>query len=283
MKKKSLAVLLLIFLIILSSCGKEKAEEKLAEKIIEKATDGKVSVDINKGETAIKTETESMVTGSDISWPKDELGTLPELKASITSVYKDSSAKSVAISFTGLKPEEAKAYVEKLRALDYLGGWESEGTDSLVFNGIGGDTTEVTFFYSFNEEGAGSLLFLSQTANVRKEEPEELNPPEGTDMSDAVSWPKDFIEGIPEPQGKITGEMTNEDSTYIFMEYMKKAEALAFVQALKDRGFTKDYSLTKSPDTMSYSGMDDKGQGVTFIWSMGQGTATIELKKAVKP
>ncbi|HBV68378.1 MAG TPA: hypothetical protein DEF04_09465, partial [Clostridiales bacterium] len=80
MKKLFIAVLLISLLLILASCGaKQKMEDKITEKIVEKTLGA--NVDIDGEEVTFKGEGGEEVTFGSTEWPDSEVGKkIPEFK-----------------------------------------------------------------------------------------------------------------------------------------------------------------------------------------------------------
>ena len=272
---------------MMTACGKkieEKIEEKIGEKIIEKAIDG--DVDISKDTTTIKTDQGTSQIGTDLEWPKDKMGDIPQPKGKIVGVFEDTANKSMSVTFDTMSYEDGKDYYEKLKALGYTKGMEAFSTDNLTFSGYKEDKTEILFMYS-KESSAGTLVYLvdsSSAINAFAVE-ETIEPivepaePEEIDMTDDVPWPDGFIEGLSELEGKITGISSNGNNyKNIDFEYVEKEVVIAYIEELKELGFTVDASEDMSADYISYNSYNEKDECISLNWS-GDGYGYIELSK----
>lgn len=127
---------------------KENWRKKIAEKVIEDATGGKV--DIHKDTATIKTEHGETKVGENQKWPKDKMGDLPELKTNITMVIEDyDKEKDINLGmvyFSDLKKNDAEKYVEAIKNLKYESVLESSSGDGFMYSGKNEKGAEVVFF-----------------------------------------------------------------------------------------------------------------------------------------
>lgn len=151
MKKLIVSLIALLMLVSLAGCGtKEKAEEKAAaaitEKAIENATGGNVDIDDDKM-TITGENGESLTVGSS-EWPTSELAkTIPEFKAGeITSVME--SSDGVWITLESVKKEDAAAYLETIKETFAQESFEMNAEDSVTYGAKNADGVSITFQYS---------------------------------------------------------------------------------------------------------------------------------------
>ena len=189
MKYKTFIIFIMLIVIIASLVT--GCKKKIAGKIIEDATGGKV--DINEDTTAIKTEQGETKISENQKWPKDKMGNLPELKANITMVIEDyDKEKNINLGmvyFDGLKKDDAEKYVESIKELKYESIFESSSGDGFMYSGKNEKGSEVVF--SYMNDGTGSLSY-TDTQFMFTENPYNSNSSgdssssEGVDMTDDV-------------------------------------------------------------------------------------------------
>lgn len=282
MKVKLFVILILIFSLLLTACSKKKIEEKIFEKIVEEVSGGEVDIDTSKDTTTITTSEGSSQIGSDLKWPKDKMDPLPEIKANIVGIFEDKQNKSYTVTFDSLKLQDAKDYVLKLKDLGYTEGWESESANSLTFAGYREDMTETMFIY--REDGGGTIILIRESTaaasafqNMDTSEPEAED--EEIDLTDAVPWPSDFIEEVPELEGKITGISTSGNSKYISMEYVEKNDVTNYIEEIKSLGFTVDSYESVTGNYISYYGYNENGDYINISWDEA-GYTYVDLEKS---
>lgn len=103
---------------------------------------------------------------------------------------------------------------------------------------------------------------------------------ENTDSEGAFSWPNDFMPNVPEFQGKIFKFTEKQDDVHIYIgfEDVSHEEAVNYVDALKEAGFTKDSNGYSSNGTVNYKGLDKDNNFVKFHWSQN-GYAGVDMIK----
>lgn len=306
--KKNLLILgMVLTLVFLTACGAvknkiaDKVTEKAVEKAIEKSTGGKV--DINKDGGKITTDKGTYEAGDDLKWPADKMGDLPEPKGKITAVMSDAATKGCSIAYSDMEFEDAKKYVEALKKQGYDNGMEAVDADGVIFGGKKADGAGVNFTYNKTGKdgviaytpGGGDKGGNTQAANTTPAPSQESNqeapaggtgnssqPPTPTpvDMTDAAPWPKDFIKGVPELEGKIVDvETFNDTEKKVHLEYVEKADAQKFVESLKNNGYTVDKNDASSVDSIYFAARNDKEDWVEFSWE-GSKIASVTMQKA---
>ena len=160
MKTTRIGVLVLTAAIFfsLTGCGsiENKIAEKTAEGIAEKTVGGKV--DITQDGVKVQSDEVNYETGKDLKWPKGAMGELPEPKAKISAVVNAEAGKGGSVAFGEMGLEDAKAYVEKLKELGYMGGLSISDEDLISHSGKNGSGASVIFNYSISPK-EGSILY----------------------------------------------------------------------------------------------------------------------------
>lgn len=154
------ALLLVVCILSLSSCGKakekitEKASEKLAESVIEMASDEITDIQNNgEDELVIDTEAGEIAAGDDIEWPNDLMGDLPVPEAKVTFVMPNDKG-GATVNLDEMSREDADAYGEKIRELGYTGGMNLIEEDTLMVGGKNEEGATVNFMYNATAEEA---------------------------------------------------------------------------------------------------------------------------------
>ena len=141
MKKKTL-VLIIIGVFVLAGIGAaisfatRKGAEKIAENIVNKATNGQVDIDYNSNSVVMNTNGGSLKTGDNVKlpddFPKDVYVIDGNIKAAITSAENDGHHLSIE---TTTSPAEAYAKYEEMIKAD---GWTATttGTYSGVYTAM---------------------------------------------------------------------------------------------------------------------------------------------------
>ncbi len=288
MKSKIIIIFILltaVFSTLITGCQK-KAEEKIAEKLIEDATGAKV--DISGDTTTIKTEKGETKIGENQKWPKGKMGDLPELKANITMVVEDYDKEKdinmAMVYFDGLKKDDAEKYVEYIKELKYESIFEVYNDDGFIYSGNNEDAAEVVFSYT-DDGGTGSLAYIDNQfmfleTSYGSNSSGDSSSSEDIDMTDDVPWPRDFFNDIPEIEGKITQvSSSSPEDKYVFIEYVTKENALDYLNQLKEIGFIDYPSESLSGDYINYEAGNEKGDYIVFSWSDSE-YATINLLKS---
>ena len=125
----SLLLILPIFTLVLSGCGKsisQMAGEKAAEKIIENQTGGKANGDINNGNVKVNTKEGNIETGSNVKLPADFPSDVYVIDGNMVAAMSDQANKGFTISIEINKSlDEAFAiYQDEFKKQD----WKITGT-----------------------------------------------------------------------------------------------------------------------------------------------------------
>ena len=287
MKGKIIIIFILLtatFSTLITGCQK-KAEEKMAERIIEDATGAEV--DISGDTTTIKTEKGETKIGENQKWPKDKMGDLPELKANITMVMEDyDKEKDINLGmvyFDSLKKDDAEKYLGYIKELKYESFFEVFNDDGFIYSGKNEDGAEVVFSYT-DDGGTGSLSYTDNQF-MFVENPYDSNSSgdsplsEDVDMTDDVPWPEEFFDDIPEIEGKITQVSSGSpQDKFVYIEYVTKENALDYLNQLKEIGFIDSPSESLSGSYINYEASNEDGDYIVFDWSDSE-YATISLLK----
>ena len=287
MKSKIIIIFILLtatFSTLITGCQK-KAEEKMAERIIEDATGAEV--DISGDTTTIKTEKGETKIGENQKWPKDKMGDLPELKANITMVMEDyDKEKDINLGmvyFDSLKKDDAEKYLGYIKELKYESFFEVFNDDGFIYSGKNEDGAEVVFSYT-DDGGTGSLSYTDNQF-MFVENPYDSNSSgdsplsEDVDMTDDVPWPEEFFDDIPEIEGKITQVSSGSpQDKFVYIEYVTKENALDYLNQLKEIGFIDSPSESLSGSYINYEASNEDGDYIVFDWSDSE-YATISLLK----
>lgn len=263
MKKRFFVVFILILVIISTGC-KKTIEEKIVENLVEDATGA--DVDINKDSATIKTGSSETKVGNNLKWPKDKMGNLPELKANITTAMEDKELTLSMIYFDALDKDEASKYVGKIKDLGYESVFETSDTNGFMYSGKDEDGSEVIFAYYY--DGTGSLSYTDKPFMFIPGQSESATSQEEIDMTDVAPWPKDFVDDFPEIEGKISQLSTiDEQSKYIYVEYVKREDAISYIETLKNAGFNSSISESLSSGYISFEASRDNGDYIVISWS----------------
>ncbi|MFV0467261.1 MAG: hypothetical protein ACK5ML_14580 [Lachnospiraceae bacterium] len=102
------------------------------------------------------------------------------------------------------------------------------------------------------------------------------------DMTDLTPWPTEYMNGIPELQGKIVDVVVNEESVYVDLEYVEKSDFENYVEQLREGGYTVDVDETKESSSIDFRAYNENGDWVHAYWTAGedQNAASIMLEKA---
>lgn len=114
--------------------------------------------------------------------------------------------------------------------------------------------------------------------DVKIEKPDPSPEDEGEEgVSD--EWPRDFMPEVPKLAGEIA--MAKEEGPNKYLLEFKDIDhqrAEEYVEALREKGFTKELSQESNEDLLKYRAMDDNKNLVIFIWKRDT-TTKLELTK----
>ncbi len=293
MKKKFLIIGVVLLSLVFTSCAKAKAEDliagKISEKIIETATGGKVSVDLNSKDEVVTMETEDgkITYGESLPWPQAYEEKLPKLEGiSIASHVELGEERSVNITFSGLTIEEARAYVVKLKSAGFKSQHNTNSTYNVAFSGIDKQGDGIVFFFGVGENedfGGGSLSFTKAHEDyVSDASHEDLDDGDAEldsyEVKDFRSWPRDYISELPELKGDIHDLTATDESIMIIYKDMKKEPVEDFIAAAKAAGFSEKSYETKTPDGLIYGGEDGGGRFLLVTWNE-DGSVILQMKR----
>lgn len=164
MKKINIWILVFItaFVVGMTGCGKvqDKVSEKVSEGIIEKAVGGKV--DITKDGINVQKDGAGFQSGNNLKWPKSSMGDIPEPKAKINGVMDDRKIDDCTVVFTELDLDNAKAYVEQLKALGYKDdGLVLSDEKSITF--MGKNSSKRMIIFSYKIEAKDGIIEYTKT------------------------------------------------------------------------------------------------------------------------
>lgn len=272
MKKVRLLIIAMIAvftMISLTACGGGKKIKLNGEVTGEIKQNGDVNITGNNGE--------SLKVGEDLKWPKELMGSLPEIKAKITAVLKDTNSKLCTVVFADMNVEDAKKYIDKIKDLGYSNGMELSDADVLMISGTAKDSSEASFTYNTTAK-EGTVTFKLQGEGKKDQSPNVT-----ANMTDTASWPKDFIKGVPELKGKIIGVINDNSGTAtVSFENVNKADFGAYIEQLKQNGYTVEADEVTSADSIEFSANNAEGDWVHAYFAITESgnNATIEMQKA---
>lgn len=153
--KKCFAVFMALLLILLTLCACG-SPEKMLENIIEKQTGQSIDIQDDGGSITIKGddgESMTVTSGDNQEWPAGKMGDLPELKGKVVSVVEADG--TCYVSLEGVSESDAKAYIEKLKDMGYVGGEYSGEDGAIAFSGTNGDHQVALNYYPEGGSSAG--------------------------------------------------------------------------------------------------------------------------------
>lgn len=275
--KNRKGILLIIIVLAISlfttACMKkvnEKIGTKIGEKVLEKALGEDVKIDTKDSSMSIGTKDGSLQIGSDLDWPTEKMKPLPEPKAEVVSVTDLGAQNHITVMLNFSNEKGSLEYLEKIKDLGYIEISVTESSGYYSFTGYKDDNSQITF--ASIGEGEGASIALTKDSEAAKEYFE--NPQEeieldltGVDMTDEVEWPKDQMDKIPELEGKIRNVTISKGYVFIELDYVKKQDAIGFIEKLKSLGFDKDSTEMTQKGYITYMSQNDKEYGVSINWS----------------
>lgn len=272
--KRNIRFLIALGLIIcmsvtISACGssgQEDAKKGTAGQVqagptVEKQGNGKAEVDLAKN----------------LKWPEDSMGNLPEPKATITAVLKDSTTGECTVAFSEMSKEDAETYVSELKKMGFSGEMEMADTESIIQSGKLENGSTAVFVYKLTAK-EGSISYGSKSGSASG--PAAGGP---VDMSDAATWPDKFMNSVPELEGKIV-DVVNQNNKYVTvtLEYVDKKVFEDYVARLKQNGFTVDVDEKTSVSSIDFWANNSAGDRVHAYLTIegSNNTATVEMEKA---
>lgn len=157
---------------------------------------------------------------------------------------------------------------------------------SLVLSGCAGADNTVEdeledAQQSVEETGEEANEELEELGEDIKEEIEETSDKtENEDKDDKVEdqkWPADFMPNVPEFEGKIFKvKEKDENNMYVAYEDVSQEEAVAYVEDLKQAGYTNEADEYIASTVVNFKGYDENGDFAKFRWSEN-GYATVDM------
>lgn len=213
----------------------------------------------------------SINTGQDMKWPSEFMGNLPEPKGKITAILKDDKSGTCTVAFSEMTLEDAKTYAAKIKELGYKDGLEVSDADGVIINGRTNEGYGMGFAY--NSTAKEGTVWYSKNGSP------------ASDLTDAAPWPKDFIKGVPELDGKIVDVVNdNNKSVTVHLEYVKKENFEAYVEQLKKNGYTVETDEIKNVDSIDFRAYNADREWVHAYLQIRENnnSATVEMEKASK-
>jgi len=113
--------------------------------------------------TTVKNDPSTTFTFTDdkegLDWPKDKMGGLPELDATIQAAVD--SGNGYVVSFTELSKKDAEDYVIDLKKEGFEASLDSATSDAIMFYGTDDDNALVMFVYDVAGE-TGTLTYAEE-------------------------------------------------------------------------------------------------------------------------
>ncbi|MCL2517864.1 MAG: hypothetical protein FWF15_04815 [Oscillospiraceae bacterium] len=188
--------------------------------------------------------------GSNMKWPKDKMGSVPELKgAKINSILNLNEGTSLV--FTDLSTKDAEAYYKKLKDVSKdISIMGKDENNKIWFTGYINNAEVVFFCY----DGSGTLA-----TSVKEYEKYTYQIFYG----DEAKWDNKALKNIPELKNIIVTVMTiNDDSVSIMFNNTDVNNVKKYIDTLKSSGFSEDFS-SEYDNGFMFSG--SKGDISVFI------------------
>ena len=268
MKKYILFLFVMIAALLLSSCTSSKLLNQGGT-----TSQGQTNGNADTGNTSPP----DIAIGENMQWPSSQLGNLPQLNGKVTAVYKDNQSNSCIVSLSDCIIFDAAAYIAKLKSLGYVNGMDMSDGNGYLYYGTNSENNTATFTYTISTKEA-SITYTPGSGLTA------VNATVSTtaDMTDLAPWPSNFIKGVPELAGKITDvENSNNTLVTISLDYVAKADVEAYIQKLKQNGYTVDADETTSVNSIIYKAYNTDGEWVNVnfsVYSSGN-TAYVEMEK----
>lgn len=268
-KVRTLIVLIMVItaMLTLSACGSSKKINMGNGTTGEVKSNGDVSVTGNNGE--------SVNVGENLKWPKEHMGSLPEIKGKITGVLNDEKTQTCSVVFTEMTLDDAKEYIETMKKLGYTNGATISSSEALVMGGTSKDNSEAVFSYNITAK-EGSVSYKVKSDNDNNQSNTNI------DMTENAQWPKDFIKGAPELKGKINGVINDGNTTTVSIENVDKADFEAYIEQLKKNGFTGEVEEIKTEAYIEFHAYNSDKESINACLTIAEGnnTAVIVMEKA---
>ncbi|AHF11299.1 MULTISPECIES: hypothetical protein [Dehalobacter] len=211
--------------------------------------------------------------GENLKWPTDSMGNLPGLKGKISAVLKDDSTGQCTVAFSEMAKEDAQAYIAEMKKRGYTGELSVADEESLIHSGKAANGSTAVFTYNVTAK-EGTISFGTGDASGQSAT--------AVDMTDAASWPENYMEGVPELVGRIVDVVNdNNKSVTVSLEHVDKAIFEDYIKLLKLNGFTKDVDESTSVSSSDFRAYNAKGEWANACLNIveGNNTATITMEK----
>lgn len=233
----------------------------------------------NSNKTEIKTSDGQLTVGDNVKWPQENMGNLQAPNAKIVGVVKDTASQACIVAFSEMKEDDAVKYLVKLKDLGYKSIMEVNDTDGIIFSGKNANDVLVTFAY--NKTATEGTV----TYSINSSENKSTNIPQSSqatiDMTDVSPWPKNFISGVPELNGKIVNvSNSNDESVTIDLEYVEKTDFETLIKALKQNGYTVEADEDKDSYSYEYKAYNANGDWIDAYMKYDNKTVMIDMEKA---
>lgn len=207
---------------------------------------------------------------------------LPKPKANVTSVTDLDSENTTSVTLSFPDEKTSLNYLEEIKDLGYIQTSVIKSSEANIYTLYKEEDYSMVVFSSQEKGEKVSMTFAKNSDGVKihfkNDFGEELELDlTGIDMADEAPWPKKEMDKIPELDGKIMSASVNGDYVFIEMQYVKKEDALAFIEKIKSLGYDNDSYETIEMQTLAYTGANNKGGGIAFTWYSNN--ATIEYVK----
>ena len=141
---------------LLAGCGR-KAEEKVAEKMIERASGGQADVDIQSGKVRIKTKDgEAEFTAEGSTWPGDLPGEVPKFekgKLTGTNRVSQGDTESWILVFEDVERKHFGEFIGELKSAGWKIMMTTSSEDAEIVQAVRDDLTLMTT-YDGGDRGA---------------------------------------------------------------------------------------------------------------------------------
>ena len=99
--------------------------------------------------------------GSNISWPKEKMGDLPELKGTISAIVN--SNEGVMLTYNDMSRPVFDAYLGSIKKQGYESEYEANMGGTLMFSGKKDDNAITLQFSSDGDKGVCVLIYMEQS------------------------------------------------------------------------------------------------------------------------
>lgn len=202
-----------------------------------------------KGEKPSDEDKSGVVIGENTKWDKDKMYGLSEPDAKLTMFMSTSDGTSY--SFSEMSETSINGFIDEIVDLGFTYNSITTG------NGYTG-TNEEGFILSLIydvETGEGSI------SATKGEIPEEDD--NDVVIGDDAKWDSDLVGGVPDPGVKLNTYAVNGNDIIYSFEIME--DPTAYINKIKDCGFTEDTVDLSEDDYIFYSASNSEGDSVAFV------------------